>query len=195
MLFFEDFASGIIVKIIKASSKDISLGLLAELRDADLEKRRRAFKVLWALSIVVMIVITAVFVGGFYAVENPKPGLIVATILWAVFFGVTGLMFLSTKAICTVFGVLLGTSISELGSASGLISAINRAVLQITGEITTVMGDPASVEQSPFISMLVWIFVLIVTILCLPAFFIKDKSEKQKEINPHNPVGAQKSHT
>ena len=179
MLFFEDFGGRIVLKLFQPLFKAFFRGLLAEFTDP--KRRRRAFKALWAFSIVEMIVITAAFVGGFYAYGNPKPGLIIATILWAIFFGVTGLMFLSSKAIYTVFGLLLGTSVSEFGSSSGLISALNRAITEITGGIAVAMGNEATGKQDPFISMLVWIFVLIVIVLCLPAFFIEDKSEIQEE--------------
>lgn len=44
-------------------------------------------------------------------------------VLWAMYFGATGLLFLPSKAMTAIFGAFAGISLSEISPGAGLIAA------------------------------------------------------------------------
>jgi hypothetical protein len=137
------------------------------------EKHRPALlKILWVFSVLLLLAISAVVVLGIHAVFGTyKPGIFTAVVLWAVFFGVTALAFLPPKAVVSMFGGLLGIGVSEAASAAGLISKANHEVTKIAIELGAIVHANPNTPD-PFIVSLVWTFTGIMTLLCLPAFFV-----------------------
>src|SRR5207249_619946 len=101
-----------------------------------------------------------------------KPGVFVAVILWSIFFGVTALLFLPGKAIVTAFGSLLGVSVSEASTAAGLISMANKTITSVASQIGLIVNPEVGMSD-PFVSWLLWAFVVTLGLLCLPAFFLE----------------------
>jgi hypothetical protein len=145
------------------------------------DKNNRTFilRVVWALSVLLLLFFTIIevfvlrWITGTY-----HPGIFLAVLVWSIFFGLTALLFLPSKAITTTFGGLLGISLSEASSAAGLISATNKSVTAVAEQL----GAIASVSKGtadPFIVLLVWTTVMILAVLCLPAFFLPEGSEMQ----------------
>ena len=99
---------------------------------------------------------------------------------WAIFFGVTALLFLPSKPILTIFGFLLGSSASEIGNSVGLITKVNEAVTNISNQIGIIMTGTDG-KTDVFVTQSVWAFIIIVTLFCLPAFFEKADTEKLAE--------------
>jgi len=130
----------------------------------------KALAILWIISIVALLIITAILLFSSKLVFSKyEPGIIVADFFWAVFFGACILIFLAPKVITAVFGSFLGTSLSEVGTASGLVTKANEAITKIAKEVGTTIGSQNSTD--PFIALAIWLFVLVVSLLCLPAFF------------------------
>lgn len=144
------------------------------------ENSSRALRILWIISVVALLMITAILLLISKAVfASYNHGIILADIFWAIFFGGCILLFLDPKVITAAFGSFLGTSLSEVGTASGLITKANQAITNIATEIGA-MGDVTSSQTNqpatdPFVAQALWIFVIIVTLLCLPAFFRKSE--------------------
>ena len=157
--------------------KNVSKRIIEKLKSDDQNERSKTFRMLWAAMIVILIIFTALLIGGIYAGSgNIKTGLLISTILWAIILGVSGLLFLSQKALSAIFGFFLGTSISEIGSASGLISVISSLINNISLEISKAIPSAVANEgQNSFVTLLVWIFFIIIILICLPAFFISEK--------------------
>lgn len=84
-------------------------------------------------------------------------------VIWGIFFGVTFLFLMPAKMVAAIFGALLGSAGSDLVAAAGAITASNKQFEEIFAAIT------GNLEGfSPFA---VWIFVFIVAVFCLKAFF------------------------
>jgi len=135
--------------------------------------RAKALLVLWVLAIFLLLVVTAISIYGLYRFTfSYKPGVVVSTILWAFFFGACALFFLPSRLITTLFGSILGISVNEVGTASGLLTKANETITGIANQMNVIVnGQDHSTD--PFISWMIWIFVIILALICLPAFFSK----------------------
>ena len=138
--------------------------------------RKKALGIVWIISIILLLMITSILIALSYGIfDNTKPGIVLVTILWAGFFGGTALLFLPERVITACFGGFLGTGLSEIGDASGFLTSLNKLVKSMSIQIgIIVQSQEASVNS--FISLNVWLFVGIITLLCLPAFFGKSDS-------------------
>jgi len=67
--------------------------------------------------------------------------------------------------VTTIFGGLLGISVSEETSAASLITSVNKA---ITDLVRATNPEIAGLEA------VVWIFVIVMAVFCFPAFW-RDK--------------------
>ena len=62
--------------------------------------RKKLLKIVWIISIVLMLAITAGLIFGIHAATNSyKIGIFTSVVAWAIFFGVTALLFLPSKPI------------------------------------------------------------------------------------------------
>ena len=148
---------------------------------------KKLLKILWIVSIVLMLATTTGLTLGIYAITNSyKIGIYASVILWAIFFGVTILWFLPSKLILPIFGFLLGGSVSEIGNSAGLITKVNETVTNISNQIGIIITGTEE-KTDLFISQSVWTFFIIVILLCLPAFFEKPDTGKSKE-DPVTPI-------
>ena len=59
---------------------------------------------------------------------------------------------------------------SEVGTAAGLISVTNKAVTNIAIELGVIVRTGTQ-GADPFVAYMVWTFVIIFAVLCIPAFF------------------------
>lgn len=135
-------------------------------------------QIIWIVCVVVLLLVSAAAVFGFHAIWGSyKPGIAVAVFLWSVFLGSTAFVLLPNKLLITAFGTLLGMSISEAPSGAGLISAARKQVTAIASEIGIITNAPPGTID-PFISWMVWMFIGIAGLICLPAFF---QTEEQKQ--------------
>jgi hypothetical protein len=73
-------------------------------------------------------------------------GVFLATFVWSIFIGATALLYLPSKTITTVFGWLLGISLSELQSGVGLITAANQTVSAISNELGALTSGPSTFD-------------------------------------------------
>ena len=135
------------------------------------EGRRAMAKVLWIAAVLGALIISFLaLVLSKWVAGNYRSGAVVVTVMWSVLIGTTALLFLSSKAITAVFGGLVGLSVGEAGSATGLISRVNRHVTELALQLSTAANSSAT-QPDNLIAMLVWISIVIVGVLCLPAFF------------------------
>lgn len=160
---------------------------LAEYLD-QAEKRNRVLRILWFVSTVVLLFVTVLVTLVLSWLWSWKVAAFCDVVMWAVFFGATGLLFLPPKAMTAIFGAILGVSLSEISSGAGLIAAANKAItaasLQIGGVIT-----PTG-ETDPFIRILVWTFVLVMLLVSLPAFFAQGETSAAQPGAPADPPKA-----
>ena len=142
----------------------------------DVNNRPVVRRVAWMIGVLVSLLLSSIAIwGGNALVHSYKPGVVVAVVLWAVFLGMTASLVLPNKVVVATFGGLVGVSASEAATASGLISVMRRQVTALASELGAI-GDPGSggTTPEPFISWMIWLFVVIVGLLCLPAFFEKE---------------------
>lgn len=137
-----------------------------------------ALRLLWLFFCILAIVITGSIISIGYCFNVVRPTVLLAIILWAIFLGATALFFLPGKAITAVFGGSVGVSMSEIRSGTGLISSLNKGVTDLAREVGAILSPGAS-GIDPFIATSVWAFILIFTLVCLPAFFLSDATPQQ----------------
>lgn len=139
-------------------------------RDLSAQQRSKILKMAWAAAVVVLfLALLLLIVGSNFVFSSPRPGIVASTLLGAVFVGFTGLLFLSSKVIAALFGGVVGTSLSEVSGAAGLISQINEQVLAVASVIDESMpGDPL------FTSQMVWLFFIVIAALWLFPFFASE---------------------
>ncbi len=75
-----------------------------------------------------------------------------------------------SKLVVTTFGSLLGVSASDLGTGSGLVNKLATAVTAMAQNITALVHGSNGSPDS-FIGAMVWLFVGLLLLICLPAFF------------------------
>ena len=152
------------------------LGRLVEYLAAP-DNRRILARVVWVASVVILLGLSAaaIFVSNviwaFY-----KPGITVTVVLWSLFLGTTASLVLPSKVIVATFGGLIGVTLSEVGTAAGLISTLRQQITEIAiefGAIASPGSDP-SATPNPYFAWMIWLFVGIMALLCLPAFFEKE---------------------
>ena len=91
--------------------------------------RRKLVYLIWISAVLIMIGITAIVVFGLHVIFGSyKSGIIVSAILWGAFAGGSCLLLFPSKLIITIFGGLIGTSLSEIKSAKGLITRFFRGL-------------------------------------------------------------------
>jgi hypothetical protein len=132
-------------------------------RRVRLPRRGIAFRRLWILCIVALVILSAVSVLAFRGGASH-----VLAVVWALYFGASGLLFGSRKVLATFFGGTLGVSASEVGTANGLISSLVGAVDKLATQAQS-SGLPESIVRNARVD--IWIFVLIFGAMCLPALF------------------------
>ncbi|SRR5229473_1775482 len=123
-----------------------------------------------------LVVLGAVFLSSFAVllskilVADMRPGIAVATVAWAFVVGGAVLFMFPSKLVVTTFGSLLGVSASDLGTGSGLVNKLATAVTAMAQNITALVHGSNGSPDS-FIGAMVWLFVGLLLLICLPAFF------------------------
>ena len=177
MLFAQDMIGELMIKSLVKSHR-VLRPLLRQIKDDFLEKcrqdialRRRLLKIMWSGFIVGMIIITIICVLVSQACTSSyRIGTFTATVIWAIFLGVTALLFLQRTMITTIFGFMIGSGVSEASSGAGIITSVNKSVIKISSQISTAVVDNPT-DHETFVAGLVWTFIIIFTLLCLPALF------------------------
>jgi hypothetical protein len=141
------------------------------------ENRRVFRRVIWIICVIAYLTMSALslfvlrLITGSYA-----PGIVVTVVLGSLFLGITASLFLPSKIIVATFGGLIGVSSSEFGTAAGLISVMRREAEGLAKQISAIFapGQPLPTTADGFINQMIWLFIVITALLCLPAFFEKD---------------------
>jgi hypothetical protein len=129
--------------------------------------RQTLLLIIWVIMILILLLLTTIsFYVSHWTINSYVPGIVVSTVLWAIFFGIVILFFFPSKLVITVFGSLLGISTSQLSSGASLLADCDKALINIAQQLGTITGT-----QLPIIHSLVWLFLVLVMIICLPAFF------------------------
>jgi hypothetical protein len=145
----------------------------------DKKHRRTVLLASWVLLVISFTCLsTLALICSHWIVRSYRPGILFTVVLWAVFFGVGVLFFLSSKTVITVFGGLLGISVDSITSGAGLLSKANDAVVSMAQQLETAFGINARMDDS-FVRRSVWLFVIFLTVTCLPAFFSEKSSIRQ----------------
>lgn len=137
------------------------------------EHRAVLRRVLWVMCVLALLVVSATAIFGLHWLFGSyKPGIAVSIVLLAMLLGITALFVLPPKTIVAVFGGFVGVALSEIGNAAGLISVLRKQVTALALELGAIARPAGEVPEyaDPFISGMVWTFILIVGLLCLPAF-------------------------
>jgi hypothetical protein len=150
------------------------------------EKRNRVLRILWFLCTFAMIVLTLILCGALAHFFGWKIGAFSAVLLWAIYLGACGLLFLPPKAMTAVFGTSFGISVSEISSGAGLIEAANKGIASLAAQIS---GIVSSGPPDPFIKVLLWMFLIVILLLAFPAFFAIDKKPVDAGDRPSADVG------
>jgi hypothetical protein len=131
-------------------------------------------RVTWIACVLALLVVSALSItGSHWLLRAYKPGIVVTVALWSILVGATASMLLPAKAIVATFGGLVGVTLSEVGSAAGLISSLRKQVNALAIEFGAILQPDgnANAPLDPFVGWMIWMFIGIVAVLCLPAFF------------------------
>jgi len=171
-------ASNLIVLAVRSPLGGIAgfIENIAEYLD-QAERRNRVLRILWFLCTVAVVVVTAILSGLLYWLLGWKAASFAGVTLWAIYLGATGLLVLPPKAMTAVFGTMLGISLSEVSSGAGLIAAAHKAVAALSTQIGAIVTPTG--QADPFLSVLIWTFVLVLLLLSLPAFFAGESKSEQ----------------
>jgi hypothetical protein len=80
------------------------------------------------------------------------------------------LLFLPSKAITTVFGTLLGTTVEKVTSGISLIDKANDFVVHLSQRLFEASAHMITLH---LVQGLVWEFLIVLALLCLPAFVLQ----------------------
>lgn len=161
---------------VVATLGDSSLGKFSEFVNTvdayitSAEKKSRVLRILWFISTVLLLLVTVVLTLTITAAASWKTAALIDVIIWAVFFGGTGLLFLPPRGMTAAFGTAFGISLSEMSSAGGLITSLDKAITGVAAQISTAVGP--ALDGDPFVRLLVWIFMAVTMLVSLPAFFL-----------------------
>ena len=126
------------------------------------------FKLFWISFVVLVVILTGVL----FLIFDISSAIGISVFVWAVITGATILVFLPGKLIATGFGSLLGIGGSELSTGAGLISRTNESITEIAKEAGMV-AQSLGVEPNLFFKQMVWMYIVIVMLICVGAFFEK----------------------
>lgn len=134
------------------------------------DHRKIVLKYAWIVIMILGICVTAIcLLLSNWFFHSFRPGIVVVVLLWAIIFGATAIVFLSARMLTAVFVGVIGVSISEVGSGvSGLIDKAAQSIAQIATKINIAAGSGSDKE---FIGHMVWLFIGVIALFCLPAFF------------------------
>ncbi|MGO9570906.1 MAG: hypothetical protein ACLP5H_25545 [Desulfomonilaceae bacterium] len=142
------------------------------------QNQRILRRVVWVTCIVMLLAISAASIYGLgWMIGSYQPGIALSVILWSLFLGTTASLLLPSKAIVATFGGLVGVSLSEVGTAAGLVSVLRKQITALAIELGNIAnpGGPGPMTPDPFVTWMIWLFIGIAALLCLPAFFEKDR--------------------
>lgn len=136
------------------------------------DRRQKLLKIVWVVAVLFVLVLSGIALGlSIQLAGTLKPGVIVTVVLWAALLGGSALAFLSHRVLTAVFGGVVGVSLSEAStSAAGLFVKVNTAIVDLAQQIGRI-PSPTVGASSDFISWMIWLFMGIFGLLCLPAFF------------------------
>ena len=137
----------------------------------DPKNKRRVFLLLWIFSVMAMLAFTLLALTlSVNVLHSYHSGVLVTVVAWALFFGAFVLFFLPAKLVTTFLGSLAGISVSQIPSGRGLLSKINDFVQSLVSQLLILVGGNDHLDGR-FARICIWVFVGIVMVMCLPAFF------------------------
>jgi hypothetical protein len=119
---------------------------------------------------LVFLASAAAVIVSWFLVSSMKPGVTIATFLWAVLFGWLFTFTLPTKVVTAAVGALFGGGTQTADTGDGFITTIQgytETALKVAG-LVSVEG---LADQKGFISAMVWLFFGLIVVICVPAFF------------------------
>jgi len=126
----------------------------------------------WFLTVVVNLVVSVVLIlATNYLLANVRVGIAVATIQWAVVFGWFFAFFVPAKIVSAVFGALLGSGTHNLITGSGFVTATQGFAEKAGQYLKFLPAGTLGTNEQEFISWMVWLFLALLTLFCLPALF------------------------
>ena len=136
------------------------------------EHRRKLLKYVWLIAVFLTLLASGIsLILSYWIAKSLKPGIVLIVFVWAVLLGCTALVSLSSKVLTALFGALVGVSLSEVSTGfSGLLEKATQGIALVSAHISRIAG-PTSSGYSDFIGWMVWMFVVVVALFCLPAFF------------------------
>jgi hypothetical protein len=145
--------------------------------------RAKALTILWVAVFVLLAILTLIIILLFGYIDKFRLGVGISTGIWAIFFGTAALFFLSSKWLTTIAGGIGSISVSDLTKGEPLTQAntIVDGIAKTVAKVAPVTSTPplngsantldATNGVDPFIVSMVWLFIIILGILCIPAFF------------------------
>jgi hypothetical protein len=142
--------------------------------------RAKALTILWIFLFIVLAILTLIVILFFGYINQFRLGVGISTGIWAVFFGTIALFFLSSKWLTTIAGGVAGIGTSGVGEKSNSLNQANDAVEVIAKTIAKVAPTQEQLNTfqpgqemnpDPFTVSMIWLFLIIVGVLCIPAFF------------------------
>jgi len=131
---------------------------------------RRLALAFWVLSVFVCVVSSIL---AFSLLSGSWP-YIVVSVLWAFFFGFTGMIYLKPKSITMAFGGLVGAGGTDAATGSGIVSAVDKQIAAIVEQASEVAQLDA--QSTLLVNASTWGFFIILGICLLPAFLQHDQS-------------------
>jgi hypothetical protein len=101
---------------------------------------------------------------------NAKVGVFVATVLLAVLGGWFLTFIAPAKVVSAVWGALVGSGAEHATTGGGFIGQAQEIVGKATSTLGTILPPLIEIDQD-YMSAMVWVFLAVIFLLCLPAFF------------------------
>jgi hypothetical protein len=127
-------------------------------------ERERYAKHFYVVSVIACIILS----GAALLLTDPGGVVWAFAVIWGIFFGVTFLFLMPGKILTTIFGALVGSGGSDLAGAAGVITESNKQLRELYFAVTGTYDG--------FSSSAIWLFVFVIAVLCLPAFFERASS-------------------
>lgn len=127
--------------------------------------------VLWFAAVIAAIVVSLILIlGALYMLGNVKLGIGGAVFVWAILIGWFFLFIAPAKLVTAAFGAIFGSGTQAAITGEGIVGQLKK-LSSIVVEALGLISPQAVVAEQGFIIAMVWLFLGLVCVLCLPAFF------------------------
>lgn len=127
--------------------------------------------IVWFVAVIGVLVLSALVIAvSLFVLAKVKFGIIAVVAIWAILIGWFFLFLAPAKLVTAAFGALFGSGTHAVVTGEGMINQLKKLSGTVIEALGVISPQVVAAEQG-FITAMVWLFLGLVCLLCLPAFF------------------------